>query len=202
MSFRISLLNFADCMLIVIFNMVFCSELYFLEASILIWGLIRFHLDFKKFFVVVSLALRCCVQTFSSWLWAGASFFCSVGGFPCCEAQALSTWATVAAAHCVMWDLSLQFWDSLVAVLRPSSWAWGLLALLLPLLSRFSRVRLCDPIDGSPPGFPVAGILQARTLEWDMSNLSSSTRDPAGVRCTARWILNHWTTRKVPRFFF
>ena len=24
---------------------------------------------------------------------------------------------------------------------------------------------LCDPIDGSPPGFPVLGILQARTLE-------------------------------------
>ena len=24
---------------------------------------------------------------------------------------------------------------------------------------------LCDPIDGSPPGFPVPGILQARTLE-------------------------------------
>ena len=26
---------------------------------------------------------------------------------------------------------------------------------------------LCDPIDGSPPGSPVPGILQARTLEWD-----------------------------------
>ena len=26
---------------------------------------------------------------------------------------------------------------------------------------------LCDPIDRSPPGFPVPGILQARTLEWD-----------------------------------
>ena len=25
---------------------------------------------------------------------------------------------------------------------------------------------LCDPIDGSPPGFPVLGILQARTLGW------------------------------------
>ena len=25
---------------------------------------------------------------------------------------------------------------------------------------------LCDPIDGSPPGFPFPGILQARTLEW------------------------------------
>ena len=25
---------------------------------------------------------------------------------------------------------------------------------------------LCDPTDGSPPGSPVPGILQARTLEW------------------------------------
>ena len=25
---------------------------------------------------------------------------------------------------------------------------------------------LCDPIDGSPPGFAILGILQARTLEW------------------------------------
>ena len=29
-----------------------------------------------------------------------------------------------------------------------------------------SCLTLCDPIDGSPPGFPVPGILQARTLEW------------------------------------
>ena len=27
-------------------------------------------------------------------------------------------------------------------------------------------VRLCHPRDGSPPGSPVPGILQARTLEW------------------------------------
>ena len=27
-------------------------------------------------------------------------------------------------------------------------------------------LTLCGPIDGSPPGSPVPGILQARTLEW------------------------------------
>ena len=27
-------------------------------------------------------------------------------------------------------------------------------------------LTLCDPTDGSPPGSPVRGILQARTLEW------------------------------------
>ena len=40
------------------------------------------------------------------------------------------------------------------------------LLLLLLLLSRFSRVRLCDPMDSSPPDSAVPGILQARTLEW------------------------------------
>ena len=32
--------------------------------------------------------------------------------------------------------------------------------------SRQSCLTLCDPIDGSPPGSPVPGILQARVLEW------------------------------------
>ena len=44
--------------------------------------------------------------------------------------------------------------------------------LLLP--SRFSHVRLCDPIDGSPPGSPVPGILQARTLEWVAISFSNA----------------------------
>ena len=29
-----------------------------------------------------------------------------------------------------------------------------------------SCLTLCDPKDGSPPGSPIPGILQARTLEW------------------------------------
>ena len=32
---------------------------------------------------------------------------------------------------------------------------------------------LCNPIDGSPPGSPIPGILQARTLEWVAISLSS-----------------------------
>ena len=42
----------------------------------------------------------------------------------------------------------------------------GALLLLLLLLSHFSCVQLCDPIDGSPPGSSIPGALQARTLEW------------------------------------
>ena len=33
---------------------------------------------------------------------------------------------------------------------------------------------LCDPIDGSPPGSPVPGILQARTLEWVAFSFSNA----------------------------
>ena len=35
-----------------------------------------------------------------------------------------------------------------------------------------SCLTLCDPIDGSPPGFPVPGILQGRTLEWVATSFS------------------------------
>ena len=33
---------------------------------------------------------------------------------------------------------------------------------------------LCDPMDCSPPGFSVHGILQARTLEWDAISFSNA----------------------------
>ena len=52
--------------------------------------------------------------------------------------------------------------------------------LLLPLTaaaaakSLQSRPTLCDPRDGSPPGSPVPGILQARTLEWVAISFSNA----------------------------
>ena len=46
--------------------------------------------------------------------------------------------------------------------------------LLLLLLGRFSRVQLCDPIDGSPSGSSVPGILQARIPEWVAISLSNA----------------------------
>ena len=35
-------------------------------------------------------------------------------------------------------------------------------------------LTLCDPIDGSPPGSPIPGILQARTLEWVAISFSNA----------------------------
>ena len=45
---------------------------------------------------------------------------------------------------------------------------------LLLLLSLQSCPTLCDPIDGNPPGSPVPGILQARTLEWVAISFSNA----------------------------
>ena len=41
---------------------------------------------------------------------------------------------------------------------------------------RQSCPTLCDPIDGSPPGSAVPGILQARTLEWVAISFSSARK--------------------------
>ena len=40
--------------------------------------------------------------------------------------------------------------------------------------SRQSCLTLCDPIDRSPPGSSVSGILQARTLEWVAISFSNA----------------------------
>ena len=45
---------------------------------------------------------------------------------------------------------------------------------LLLLLSPQSCLTLCNPIDGSPPGSPIPGILQARTLEWVAISFSNA----------------------------
>ena len=44
---------------------------------------------------------------------------------------------------------------------------------------------LCDPIDGNPPGSPVPGILQARTLEWVADFPGKSTG--VGCHCLLRF---------------
>ena len=43
-----------------------------------------------------------------------------------------------------------------------------------PAKSLQSCPTLCDSIDGSPPGSPVPGILQARTLEWVAISISNA----------------------------
>ena len=45
---------------------------------------------------------------------------------------------------------------------------------------------LCDPIDGSPSGSPVPGILQARTLEWAAISFSSAWKWKVKVKSLSR----------------
>ena len=54
---------------------------------------------------------------------------------------------------------------------------------------------LCDPIDGSPPGSPVPGILQARTLEWVAISFSNAWKWKMKVKSlSCFWLLaTPWT---------
>jgi len=54
---------------------------------------------------------------------------------------------------------------------------------------------LCDPIDGSPPGSPVPGILQARTLEWVAISFSNAWKWKVKVKSLsrARLLATSWT---------
>ena len=45
---------------------------------------------------------------------------------------------------------------------------------------------LCDPIDGSPPGSPIPGILQARTLEWVAISFSNAWKWKVKVKSRSR----------------
>ena len=47
-------------------------------------------------------------------------------------------------------------------------------------------LTLCDPIDGGPPGPPVPGILQARTMEWVAISFSDARKWKVRVKSLSR----------------
>ena len=56
---------------------------------------------------------------------------------------------------------------------------------------------VCDPMDCSPPGSSVHGILQESVLEWvarPSSRGSSHSTDQTYSSCFGEWILHHWAT--------
>ena len=74
--------------------------------------------------------------------------------------------------------VTIKLWDT--SPLWPSQ-TWKLLCTVqiereaaAAAKSLQSCPTLCDPIDGSPPGSPVPGILQARTLEWVAISFSNA----------------------------
>ena len=64
---------------------------------------------------------------------------------------------------------------------------------------------LCNPVDCSPPGSSVHGILQARILEWvaiSFSRGSSRPRDWTQVSCIAGSRFNLWATREAHTYTY
>ena len=67
-----------------------------------------------------------------------------------------------------------------------------------------SCLTLCDPMDWSPPGSSVQGILQAKILEWvviPFSRRSSLPRDRTLAFYIAGGFFTVWATREVPSIF-
>ena len=56
-------------------------------------------------------------------------------------------------------------------------------------MSLQSCPTLCNPIDGSPPGSPIPGILQARTLEWVAISFSNAWKWKVKVKSFSRFRL-------------
>ena len=73
-------------------------------------------------------------------------------------------------ASCQLWGLSV--WSTAVCTASAKSLQ--------------SCPTLCDPIDGSPPGSPVPGILQARTLEWVAISFSNARKWKVKVKSLSR----------------
>ena len=71
---------------------------------------------------------------------------------------------------------------------------WGAAAAAAASLQ--SCPTLCDPVDGSPPGSAVPGILQARTLEWVAISFSNAWKWKGKVKSLSRaWLLaTPWTS--------
>ena len=84
----------------------------------------------------------------------------------------------------------------------PWEWSWSLspvqchaAAAAAAAKSLQSCLTLCDPIDGSPPGSPILGILQVRTLEWVAISFSNAWKWKVKVKLLSqfRLLATPWT---------
>ena len=86
--------------------------------------------------------------------------------------------------------IAKTLWYSVETVLR------GIAIAAVAAKSLQASLTLCEPIDSSPPGSPVPGILQARTLEWVAISFSSAWKWKMKVKSFshARLLATPWTT--------
>ena len=85
--------------------------------------------------------------------------------------------------HYVKWDKSVTKRQLLYVYIHTSTVCTTAAAAAESLQS---CPTLCDPIDGSPPGSPVSGILQARTLEWVAISFSNAWKWKVKVKLLSR----------------
>ena len=94
----------------------------------------------------------------------------------------------------------LLFWESHMTALDLSFFIYkGYAAAAAKSLQ--SCPTLCDPMDGSPPGSPIPGILQARTLEWVAISFSNAGKWKVKVKSLShvRLLATPWTaTHQAP----
>ena len=89
------------------------------------------------------------------------------------------------ANGCHCWDfLFIRYFISITSLIPKIFYLEGLHCCYAKSLQ--SCPTLCYPIDGSPPGSPVPGILQARTLEWAVISLSNAGKWKVKVKSLSR----------------
>ena len=66
------------------------------------------------------------------------------------------------------------------------------------MLSHFSSVWLCDPVNCSSPSFPADGILQARIPEWIARPFSCGSSRQRDWTCSISYLLLHWQAGSLP----
>ena len=88
------------------------------------------------------------------------------------------------------WPKCLHGWIPNLSVIYTWDAAAAAAAKLLQLCP-----TLCNPIDGSPPGSPIPGILQARTLEWVAISFSNAWKWKVKVKLLThvRLLATPWT---------
>ena len=112
--------------------------------------------------------------------------------------------STGVGCHCLLWLLRAEgnkmdalgiHWPIKISQVKRGNFQ-HLNVLLFP----FAKLRptFCNPMNCSPSGSSVHGVLQARILEWvalSFSRESSQIRDWTCVSCISRQVLYHWATR-------
>ena len=138
---------------------------------------------YKVLFEFVAILFLFYVLVFWPWGMWGLSPTRNWTYTPCIGRQNLSHWTAKEVPKWI-YVLNADFLNSSLEV------KWSEVAQSCP--------NLCDPMDCSPPGSFIHGILQARILEWvaiSFSRGSSQPRDQTQVFCIAGRRFNLWATR-------